>query len=266
MGRTRQNRQQLVAGIRHKEKGHAMNQHENKPMKAHDSWADYYDCVYKLTQGEASQQFTDQTLRVIRRLAAPPARVVDFGAGTGRLAIPLARAGYTVAAVDASAQMCRVLRVKAAAGVEGAVVNHCTSCETNPGAMAQQAGVKVAVVNQTICRPVKKSGFDLGVCVFTVLNYLFDDLDLRQFVHAAAHVIRVDGKLLVSFVEDMRPMQQSLNGQHTNESWDRECSVVRNINVLQLEHTLYEYHEQTKLAGERVKTEGKPRLPLSAVA
>ena len=88
--------------------------------------------------------------------------------------------------------------------------------------MAQQAGVKVAVVNQTICRPVKKtvkkSGFDLGVCVFTVLNYLLDDLDLREFACAAAHAIRIDGKLLVSFVEDMRPMQQSLNGEHRAES------------------------------------------------
>ena len=239
-----------------------MNQHENKPMKAHDSWADYCDCVYKLTQGEAYQQFTDQTLRVIRQLAAPPARVVDFGAGIGRLAIPLARAGYTVAAVDASAQMCRVLRAKAAVGVERAVVNHCTSCETNPGAMAQRARVKVAVVNQTICRPVKKSGFDLGVCVFTVLNYLLDDLDLRRFACAAARVIRVDGKLLVSFVEDMRPMQQSLNGQHTNESWDRECSVVRNINVLQLEHTLYEYHEQTKLTKRSEEFPYEDRFPL----
>ena len=120
-----------MAGIRHKEKEHAMNHHENEPTNAHDSWADYYDCVYKLTH-EVYQQFTDQTLRVIRQLAAPPARVVDFGAGTGRLAIPLARAGYTIAAVEASAQMCRVLRAKAAAGVEGAVINHCTSCETNP--------------------------------------------------------------------------------------------------------------------------------------
>jgi SAM-dependent methyltransferase len=236
-----------MAGIRHKRKGHAMNHHENKPMNAHDSWADYYDCVYKLTHGEVYQRFTDQTLRVIRHLAAPPARVVDFGAGTGRLAIPLARAGYTVTAVETSAKMCRVLMAKAAAGVEGAVINHCASCWTNPIATAQQAGVKVALVNQTICRPVKKSAFDLGVCVFTVLNYLLDDLDLRQFACAAMRAIRADGKLLVSFVEDMRPMQQSLNGQHTDESWDRECSVVRNINVLQLEGTLYEYHEKSKL-------------------
>ena len=244
------------------QKEHIMNHHENKPTNAHDSWADYYDCVYKLTHGEKYQRFTDLTLGVIRQLAKPPARVADFGAGTGRLAIPLARAGYRVTAVEASAQMCRVLRAKAAAGVDGAAINHGTSCKTNPRAMAQQARVKVAVVNQTICRPVKKIGFDLGVCVFSVLNYLLDDLDLREFACAAAQAIRADGKLLVSFVEDMRPMQQSLNGEHRAESWDRECSVVRNINVLQLEPTLYEYHEQSLLTKRSGNFPYEDRFPL----
>ena len=73
-------------------------------MSAHDSWADDYDCAYKLQYQEGCryQQFTDQTLDVIRQLEAPPARIVDFGAGTGRLAIPLARMGYRVTAVEAS--------------------------------------------------------------------------------------------------------------------------------------------------------------------
>ena len=57
----------------------------------HDSWADYYDCAYKLTYGRVYEDFTNKTLDVIRDLASPPARIVEFGAGTGRLAIPQAQ-------------------------------------------------------------------------------------------------------------------------------------------------------------------------------
>lgn len=41
------------------------------------------------------------------------ARVLDFGAGNGRLAIPLARLGYDVIAVDASATMLERLKKRA---------------------------------------------------------------------------------------------------------------------------------------------------------
>ena len=57
-------------------------------------------------------------------------------------------------------------------------------------------------------------------------------------------------------------MQQSVNGQRTNRSWDRECSVVRNINVRQLEDTLYEYHETSKLTKEGREFPYEDRFPL----
>ncbi len=50
---------------------------------------------------------------VRRLLPAPPARVLDAGAGTGFLSLMLAGQGYRVTAVDLSAGMLRVLRAKA---------------------------------------------------------------------------------------------------------------------------------------------------------
>jgi len=239
-----------------------MNAHENHPANAHDSWADCNDCVYKLTYGNVYRQCTDLTLRMIRDLAAPPAQIADYGAGTGRLAIPLAKLGYHVTAVEASAQMCRVLRTKAAAGAEGAGSRYCACSGTNPSPTTKQPRLKVAVANQTICQPLKKGGFDLGLCVFTVLNYLLEDVDLRQFASAAARAIRVDGKLLVSFVEDMRLMQQSLNGQNVHQSWNRNCSLVRNINILQLDGILYEYQEASNLTKNGRESPYEDRFPL----
>src|SRR3954470_4004612 len=46
-------------------------------------------------------------------LAAPPARVLDAGCGTGRVAIRLARLGYAVVGVDLDAPMLREAREEA---------------------------------------------------------------------------------------------------------------------------------------------------------
>lgn len=238
-----------------------MNQHENEPTNAHDSWADYYDCVYKLTNGARYQQFTELTLGVIRQLTAPPARVADFGAGTGRLAIPLAQMGYRVTAVEASAEMCRVLREKAAAGVEGIVAAPCTDCQRSSVPTEQRQPVEVVVCNQSICEPLPDNGFDLGLCVFTVLNYIVEEEDIRRFATVAASAVRPSGKLLVSFVADMAPMMNFFNGRPKSEK-SPSCSAVRNIKILPLQEALYEYAEASELTkdGEPFSYSDKFRL------
>ncbi|MQA15774.1 MAG: methyltransferase domain-containing protein [Pseudonocardiaceae bacterium] len=50
-----------------------------------------------------------------RLLPAPPARILDVGAGTGFLSLTAARLGHRVTALDLSAEMLERLRVKAAA-------------------------------------------------------------------------------------------------------------------------------------------------------
>src|SRR5215208_5136837 len=49
-----------------------------------------------------------------RHLPPPPARVLDMGAGTGSLSLPLARLGYQVTALDLSPGMLERLRLRAA--------------------------------------------------------------------------------------------------------------------------------------------------------
>ncbi|MDQ3886342.1 MAG: methyltransferase domain-containing protein, partial [Actinomycetota bacterium] len=50
-----------------------------------------------------------------RLMPAPPARILDVGAGTGFLSLIAARLGHRVTAVDLSAEMLNRLQVKAAA-------------------------------------------------------------------------------------------------------------------------------------------------------
>ena len=78
----------------------------------HSSWAEVYDLVYEQSFGELYSQLTAATLEVVSRFAQPPAKIVDFGAGTGRLAIPLTEMGFVVTAVEPCLEMLDQLKAK----------------------------------------------------------------------------------------------------------------------------------------------------------
>ena len=82
-------------------------------MNSHDKSAKFYDCIYARRFGEGLNQLTQANLRQIQQLI-PSGKILDFGAGTGRLSIPLAKLGYEVEAIDISQAMLDVLIEKAA--------------------------------------------------------------------------------------------------------------------------------------------------------
>ena len=55
----------------------------------HDSWAAHYEAVMELTFQELYARLTSSALDEVRARLRPPASIVDFGAGCGRLSIPL---------------------------------------------------------------------------------------------------------------------------------------------------------------------------------
>jgi len=73
-----------------------------------DAFADVYDQWYPGVSDIAATVALVE--RLARRSRARGARVLELGAGTGRLAIPLARTGLSVTALDASAAMLAQLR------------------------------------------------------------------------------------------------------------------------------------------------------------
>ena len=78
----------------------------------HDSWASVYDEAYQKSFGGIYSSLTDLTLDFVQTNTRSGASILDVGAGTGRLSIPLSEFGFTVVAVDASSQMLRVLTQK----------------------------------------------------------------------------------------------------------------------------------------------------------
>lgn len=206
-------------------------------MRAHESWADFYDLAYELTYGAAYQELTKATVAAVSDLDNPPCKIVDFGAGTGRLAVPLRELGYDVTAVERSGAMCRVLKAKA---------------ESHP----EQEGTRTApyrpgnlvVLNQSITQKLPDADYAAGVCVFSVLNYIVNEADLRCFATAAAASIRPGGRLLISFVTDMAPMRRFFSGNpKRGTAQDGSVRIERNISIQPREGTLYEYQEESEI-------------------
>jgi SAM-dependent methyltransferase len=176
----------------------------------HASWAKYYDTAYEQSFGEFYDQLTVATIDQIEICVLPPARIVDFGAGTGRLSIPLASRGYKVVAVDSCQQMLDQLSEK-------------------------QEGYRVTTVASRMQDFHSDDQFDLAICVFTVLLYLLDEESLDKSIKAAANALRPGGYLLIDIPS--RWVFQSYR-RHTPE-------IDRSVSVIPQECDLYRYEEST---------------------
>lgn len=74
-----------------------------RPQDYGDALSEIYDHMYLTEETPATVEF-------LASLARPGARIVELGAGTGRLAVPLAAKGFTVYAVEISEPMLDKLR------------------------------------------------------------------------------------------------------------------------------------------------------------
>lgn len=81
-----------------------------------DAFADVYDDWYR----DVSD--IEATVALVRELAPDGGSVLELGVGTGRLAVPLATAGLTVAGVDASTGMLDRLRANDPGGTVRAIL------------------------------------------------------------------------------------------------------------------------------------------------
>jgi SAM-dependent methyltransferase len=155
----------------------------------HDTGAPYYDFVYDECFGALFHRLTDETLALIRRTQPAPARVLDLGAGTGRIAIPLAQGGYDVTAVERSPGMARLLAQRASRlGLDVAL--HVGDFRSLDMVLPPPDG-----------QPSGPTRFDVALAIFTVLNYLVAEEDLSRLAESAAARVRAGGHLVFDLAE-----------------------------------------------------------------
>jgi SAM-dependent methyltransferase len=97
-------------------------------------------------------------------------RILELGAGSGRLTIPLARAGYDVVAVDASAPMLAQLRKR----VE---------------ALPESAGRRITIAKGDLRDFSVGAKFPLVIAAFNVIEHLYTRGEVAAcFEHVVAHL------------------------------------------------------------------------------
>ena len=165
--------------------------------------------MYRQSFGAFYSDLTKVTLEVINKIAPKHGKIIDFGAGTGRLSIPLAQEGFSVIAVEPSKAMLHQLQKK-----------------------------KGKLSIQTI--PVKMEEFtateenDLALCVFTVILYLLDEESLKKSFQVAYHSLKKDGFLLLDI-----PTHYLFQSVHYNdENMERKVQIVQ-----QEDEKFYSYQE-----------------------
>jgi SAM-dependent methyltransferase len=137
-----------------------------------DRFADVYDDWYEDVSDVAA------TVARVADLARPRGgRVLELGAGSGRLAVPLAAAGLDVWAVDASTAMIDRLRAKPGGERVHAVVDDMADLRA-PGLDA--AG-----------------GFGVVLCAFNTLFNITDTAGQRRCLARAREVLAPDGRVVV---------------------------------------------------------------------
>ncbi len=195
---------------------------QDGPALPHEGWADVYDLVLRRTFGAELDLLTDTTVQLVTELVAPPGRIVDFGAGTGRVALPLADLGFRVTAVDPSPAMLSRLAEKQSA--EAPVTRVVASVEQYRGAGDQ----------------------DLALCVFSVLGYIVHRDQLRRAFRGMRSALRPGGAVVVD-----------VPGADVLEGFEVEADdVLRHVEIAPVPGSpmLHAYRERTAVrngAGEK---------------
>ena len=192
----------------------------NSPLP-HDSWAEHYEAVMVSTYGHTYARLTSTACDEVASRVEPGASIVDFGAGCGRLAVPLVRDGYRVTAVEPSPGMIDQLR----------------AARRRLAATDPTAAARLTVV-QAPMQAVDGSGIhDMALCVFTVIAYLLDEDALTSAFHAVHASLRPGGFFLVDVPDE-----------EVFDSFDVESAeIIREVAIEACGNHLYDYRESTLL-------------------
>ena len=180
----------------------------------HSSWAENYDLIYTESFGGFYDALTHKTLDIIKNTVSVPAKIVDFGAGTGRLSLPLSLYGYEVLVVEPCLEMLIQLSQK-----------------------YLERDLEVVSFNGKMQEFEVQPDFDMALCVFTVLLYLLDENELRKSIEVAYGALKIGGYLLIDI-----PSRDIFRDFKVNTE-----VIKRSVNVSYVHDDIYSYQENTEV-------------------
>jgi SAM-dependent methyltransferase len=142
-----------------------------------DDYARFYDWENAQTMGRRDVEFWQ---RLARQTAGP---TLELGCGTGRVAVPLARAGARVVGIDRSASMLARARTRA------------RRAKLDSSLQLVRGDVRFL--------PFPAAAFSLVAAPYGILQSLLDDATLDAALAAAHRVLRKGGTLGIDLVSDL---------------------------------------------------------------
>ena len=177
----------------------------------HDSWANSYDQLFEASFGSLLDHITDLTMGLVVELSEPTESILDVGAGTGRMSIPLIDCSFYVSALDPSAGMLNQL---------GAKLPYHPNLE---------------LIHCPVAQLAMPASFNGALCVFTVSSYWLDENALRDSLAAIYNALLPDGWLIID---------RTLRGSFEDTVFQNE-KVQRQTTVENLGGDIYRFTEQS---------------------
>jgi len=173
----------------------------NLTSRDQETWISFFGEAYvRFSQYILTPERTGVEVVGIQRLLrlAPGARILDLGCGQGRIAIPLAKAGYRVVGLDRSSVLLRHAR-----------------------RAAEEAGVSVTFVEGDARDMTFDAEFDAVINVGTALGYVADEADDARMLNRAARSLKPGGVLLIEADNRDRKVRMLLP-----RTWERMGDVI----------------------------------------
>jgi SAM-dependent methyltransferase len=183
----------------------------------HNNSAKYFDFVFARRFGPMYNVLTQNNLSKIKTILAN-GKILDFGAGTGRISIPLAKDGYNVTAVDCSSEMLEELRRKA-------------------------KDLNLNIETHLTLTDVQMEDFDLAISIFTVLAYINSESELTEVFQNIFRCLKPGGMFM--FDLERRAGYDQICRINNGIVHDRAEDLVT-VNFQNNDPSLCNYYEEVK--------------------
>jgi len=188
-----------------------------------DFWRTFGPLMFGEEQfSEAEEQVT----ALLRQLELEHGRVLDLGAGPGRHALPLARAGLDVTAVDSSAALLGELRRRAA-----------------------EQNLEIETVHGDMRSFLRTDTYDAVLVMWTTFGYFEDEGDHDRVLHHIHASLAPEGRLVLDLL-GLETLCRTLEPVHLTEYDDGRLLVER---PLLIDHNTRIENEWLLIDGDSVQ-------------